>query len=259
MNSIYFIPVLCAFIRTQAARCDLQPTSFGNCCTLYPYGKECCGLSLFNENPERGMEDCNSAELNQYILMLIRKGETTAKQVIRHRKKTAEMIRQNFKDLKARAENIKAENRKAKEQRKRKFLDDQRAAFDERRAPEILAHLTKKMGLRPEGVECFREADVPNELNGSTVSFAVTGEMIGSWYAIATGALKPSQQSIIDSKRFLVEIDDGTTTTSDYGRFTGKAWMLQNFDDSGDSVTISDLSMHYTGDELAFFYCHTTT
>lgn len=191
--------------------------------------------------------------------LTVRERKAKAQKILADQKAAVEAEKQRFRDMKANTEKIKKANRDAQHAEKQAFLDAQRAAFDENRAPEILAHLTRKMGLRGADVTCYPEADAPSEMNGSVVSFAVSGESAGSWYAIATGATgmeKPAnQRRVLNSQMFQIDIADGDTATSDYGRFTGKAWVLKNDATEGSSVSVSSISTEYTGDQLTFYYC----
>lgn len=205
--------------------------------------------------------ECEKYPYKRECKLSLRQQKVKAHRELMRQKNKVLAHKQMFDDMKANTERIKEENRKAKDQAKFQDLAAQRAVFDENRAPEILAHLLHKMGLRAPGVTCYRESDLPSTLDGSVVSFGISGESSGNWYAIATGAgwavadgLK--QENVLSSKMFNIDIADGFEITSDYGRFTGKAWAMQNYAlPGGNEMTISEISVHYSGDELRFIYC----
>merc|ERR1712168_295947 len=213
--------------------------------------------------PEPEQTMCEKYPYKRECKLTLRQQKVKAHRELMRQKNKVLAHKKMFDDMKANTERIKEENRKAKDQKKFDDLAYQRALFDEVRAPEILAHLLHKMGLRAPGVTCYRESDIPTsfESASSVVSFGISPEYSGNWYAIATGAgfavgegLK--QENVLSSKMFNIEIADGFEITSDYGRFTGKAWAMQNYNlPGGNEMTVSEISVHYTGDELRFIYC----
>jgi len=206
------------------------------------------------------LTECEKYPYKRECKLTLRQQKVKAHRELMRQKNKVLAHKKMFDDMKANTEKIKEENRKAKDQKKAGDLAAQRAIFDENRAPEILAHLLHKMGLRKPGVMCYREKDLSSTLSGNIVSFGISGESSGNWYAIATGASEAvagglKQENVLSSKMFDISIADGFEITSDYGRFTGKAWAMQNYASGGNEMTIEEISVHYTGDELRFIYC----